>query len=341
MADQTPFVSPEYILSVGTGFMAAKTLLAAVELDVFTALGEAPGTLAQLEARLGLHPRASRDFLDALVALGFLDREDGVYANTAPAALYLDRRQDTCIAALLEMADRRLYHYWDRLPQALRTGAPQNELRDGGQTLFSALAADPPRHRLFLGAMTALSRGANLAMARKFPWQDYTRFADIGTAQGDLAGQVARAHPHLSGCGFDLPVVAPIFEAHVARLGVADRVGFVGGDFFTDALPEAQVLMMGHILHDWSLEEKRALIARAHAALPRGGALIVYEAMIDDGREANAQGLLMSLTMLIETRAGFDYTAADCIGWLREAGFGDTRRERLTGAETMVVGIKA
>ncbi len=340
MAEQTPFVSPEYILSVGTGFIAAKTLLAAVELDVFTALGEAPGTLAELEARLGLHPRASRDFLDALVALGFVDRADGVYANTEPAARYLDRRSDTCIAALLEMADKRLYRYFDRLPEALRSGEPQNELRAGGPTLFAALADDPPRHRLFLGAMSALSRGANLAMARKFAWAQYASFADIGTAQGDLAAQVARAHPHLTGCGFDLPAVAPIFAEHVTRLGVADRVRFVAGDFFRDALPNADVLMMGHILHDWSLAEKKMLIARAFEALPSGGALIIYEAMIDDARESNAQGLLMSLTMLIETHAGFDYSAADCIGWLREAGFSETRRERLTGAETMVVGIK-
>lgn len=340
MSDQTPFVSPEYIFSVGTGFMAAKTLLAAVELDVFTVLAEAPATRDTLEARIGLHPRASRDFLDALVALGFLDRRDGVYANTEPAALYLDRRQPTCIAALLEMADRRLYHYWDRLPTALRTGEPQNELRDGGPTLFSALMDDPPRHRLFLSAMTALSRGANLAMARKFPWAEYASFVDIGTAQGDLAAQVARAHPHLRGIGFDLPAVAPIFQAHVDAVGVADRVQFQAGDFFRDAMPQADVLMMGHILHDWDLQEKRTLIAHAHDALPPGGALIVYEAMIDDAREANAQGLLMSLTMLIETHGGFDYTPADCMGWLADAGFRETRRERLTGAETMVIGIK-
>lgn len=340
MSDHAPFVSPEYIFSVGTGFMAAKTLLAAVELDVFTVLAEAPGTRQTLEARIGLHPRASRDFLDALVALGFLDRTAEVYTNTAPAALYLDRRQPTCIAALLEMADRRLYHFWDRLPTALRTGEPQNELRDGGQTLFSALMDDPPRHRLFLGAMTALSRGANLAMARKFPWANYASFADIGTAQGDLAAQVATLHPHLHGTGFDLPPVAPIFQAHIDALGVSDRVCFQPGDFFKDALPRADVLMMGHILHDWNLEEKRTLIAHAHAALPEGGALIIYEAMIDDARESNAQGLLMSLTMLIETHGGFDYTPADCIGWLTEAGFRECRRERLTGAETMVIGLK-
>ncbi|MEZ5653706.1 MAG: methyltransferase [Burkholderiaceae bacterium] len=340
MRDRAPLPSPEYILDVGTSFRAAKTLLAAIELDVFTALGEAPATLAELEAKLGLHPRSSRDFLDALVALGFLGRSDGVYENTPPAAVYLDRKRDTCIAALLEMADRRLYRYWDRLPLALRSGEPQNELRDGGATLFDALAANPQRHRLFLSAMTALSRAAHLAIARKFPWSGARRFADIGCAQGDLSVQLACAHPQLEGIGFDLPAVEPFFAEHVARYAVGDRVRFVAGDFFVDPLPDADVLVMGHVLHDWSLDEKRALIARAHEALPVGGSLVIYEAMIDDARESNAQGLLMSLTMLLETRGGFDYTAADCIEWLREAGFRNMRRERLPGAETMVIGTR-
>ncbi len=334
------FISPEYILSVGTGFTAAKTLLSAVELDVFTALAEAPGDIADLERRLGLHPRASRDFLDALVALGFLERQNGIYANTPPAARYLDRRSESCIAAILDMANQRLYRYWDGLTDALRTGRPQNELKNGGATLFEALATDPPRHRQFLGAMSALSRGANQAIARKFPWDGYASFADIGTAQGDLAAQVALAHLHLTGSGFDLPVVEPIFTEHVGRLGVADRVRFCPGDFFHDPLPRADVLMLGHILHDWNLDEKRHLIRRAFDALPPGGALIVYEAMIDDARESNAHGLLMSLSMLIETHGGFDYTAADCMGWLAEAGFRNLRREKLTGAEAMVIGLK-
>ena len=335
-----PFISPEYILSVGTGFMAAKTLLSAVELGVFTSLASQPGTLADLETRLGLHPRASRDFLDALVALGFLERRHGVYENTPPAAHYLDARSSAYIGTLLEMSNQRLYKYWDTLTDALRNGQPQNELKTGGATLFSALAADPARHRLFLGAMTALSRAASLAIAHKFPWADYTSFVDVGTAQGDLAAQVALQHPHLNGIGFDLPPVAPIFAEHVAKLGVSERVRFVVGDFFEDPLPATDVVVMGHILHDWDLAEKKMLIGKAWACLPPGGALIIYEAMIDDARESNAQGLLMSLTMLIETHGGFDYTAADCADWMLEAGFQPTRKVKLTGSESMVIGTK-
>ena len=97
---------------------------------------------------------------------------------------------------------------------------------------------------------------------------------------------------------------------------------------------------MGHILHDWGLEEKRQLIAKAHAALPKGGALIVCEAIIDDQRRQNTFGLLMSLNMLIETQAGFDFTGADCSSWMRDAGFKETRVEPLCGPDSMVVGIK-
>lgn len=334
------FISPEYILSIGTGFMAAKTLLSAIELGVFTSLAVKPDSLPGLESRLGLHPRASRDFLDTLVALGLLDRNNGIYENTPPAARFLDANSDAYIGALLEMSNQRLYKYWDGLTDALRNGEPQNELKTGGATLFAALAANTERHRQFLSAMTALSRTANQAIARKFPWGEYRSFVDVGTAQGDLAAQVALQHPHLTGIGYDLPPVAPIFAEHIERLGVSSRLRFVAGDFFTDPLPPADVVMMGHILHDWNLAEKKALICKAWQSLPSGGALIVYEAMIDDARESNVQGLLMSLTMLIETRGGFDYTAADCLMWMAEAGFRQTRKVKLTSSESMVIGVK-
>ena len=152
--------------------------------------------------------------------------------------------------------------------------------------------------------------------------------------------QIALAHPHLAGGGFDLPSVRPVFEQYVARNGLSERLRFHAGDFFTDPLPAADVLVMGHILHDWDLDEKRRLLAKAYEALPAGGALIVYEALIDDERRENAFGLLMSLNMLIETPGGFDYTGADCLGWMREAGFREARVEHLTGPDSMVVGLK-
>jgi hypothetical protein len=331
---------PDHIMQVGLGFWASKTLLSAVEMELFTELARRPGDLHDLQGRLGLHPRAARDFLDALVALGFLQLLEGVYYNTPATELYLDKRKSSYIGGVLEMANHRLFRFWNHLTEGLRTGKPQNEVKSGGEATFTALYADPARLKEFLMAMTGISHGANLAIAQKFPWRDYRSFVDVGTAQGDLATQVALAHPHLSGMGFDLPEVGPIFEEYAARNGLAERLLFVGGDFFNDPLPQAEVVMMGHILHDWDLAEKKQLIRKAYEALPAGGAFIVYESIIDDERCKNAFGLLMSLNMLIETSGGFDYTGADCSGWMKEAGFQKTWVEHLVGPDSMVVGIK-
>jgi hypothetical protein len=332
-------VTPDSILQLGMGFWGSKALLSAVELGLFTEL--AGGALAGnvLADRLRLHPRSARDFLDALVALRMLERNGDRYSNSAEADLFLDRNKPSYVGGLLEMCNNRLYGFWGSLTEALRTGKPQNEAKDGGN-LFAALYADPALLKGFLHAMTGVSLGAAAAMAQKFPWREYQTFIDIGAAQGALPVQIAQAHSHLSGGGFDLPPVQPIFEEYVATQGLGQRLRFYAGDFFNDELPAADVLIMGHILHDWNLDEKKMLLAKAYRALPAGGALIVYEALIDDERRKNSFGLLMSLNMLIETAGGFDYTGADCIGWMKEVGFSQARVEHLVGPDSMVIGIK-
>jgi SAM-dependent methyltransferase/predicted transcriptional regulator len=331
---------PDTILQVGLGFWASKTLLSAVEMEVFTELARHPEELATLTGRLGLHPRSARDFLDALVALGFLRRENEVYSNTPAADLYLDKHKPSYIGGILEMANRRLYGHWSKLTTALRTGQPQAEAGPDAENSFAALYADPERLKVFLRAMTGVSRGANLAIAAKFPWANYRTVVDAGPAQGDLLVQVSLHNPHLYGIGFDLPEVGPIFEEYVQEHGLSERVQFQGGSFFTDPVPAADVIMMGHILHDWNVDEKQMLIRKAYESLREGGALIVYDAVIDDDRRKNTFGLLMSLNMLIETKGGFDYTGADCMGWMKNAGFRETRVEHLVGPDSMVVGIK-
>jgi precorrin-6B methylase 2 len=332
--------TPDHIMQVGLGFWASKTLLSAVEMELFTQLARHPESGEALRDRLGLHSRSYRDFLDALVALGFLERGDGVYSNTPSTDLFLDKHKPSYIGGILEMANHRLYRFWGGLTEALRTGQLQNEAKAGETPFFQALYADPARLKAFLAAMTGLSHGANMVMARQFPWHEHETFVDVGTAQGDLAVQIALANEHLTGVGFDLPEVAPVFEDYVEQNGLRERLRFAAGDFFADELPRADVLVMGHILHDWSLEEKRTLISKAYEALPEEGALIVYETIIDDDRSKNAFGLLMSLNMLIETEHGFDYTASDCMGWMRDAGFSRTRAEHLIGPDSMVIGMK-
>jgi hypothetical protein len=332
-------LSPAGIMQLGTAFWASKALLSAVELGVFTELTKGPLDAEALRQRLQLHPRSAHDFFDALVALGMLDRKDGRYANTPETAMFLDRSKPSYVGGMLEMANARLYGFWGSLTEGLRTGRPQNEAKTGGD-FFPVLYSNPARLKQFLQAMTGVSSASGKAIAEKFPWKKHRTFIDVGCAQGCVPVRVALAHPHISGGGFDLPVVGPIFEEYVASFDLASRLRFFSGSFFEDPMPQADVLAMGRILHDWNLEQKKALLAKAHAALPKGGALIIYESVIDDERRQNTFGLLMSLNMLIETEGGFDFTGADCVGWMREVGFRDSYVEHLDGPDSMVVGVK-
>lgn len=327
-------------MALGLGFWGSKTLLSAVEIGVFAALTGKSLSADELRARLGLHVRSAQDFFDALVALGMLERDAAGYRNTPATGLFLDPAKPAYVGGILEMANQRLFGFWNSLTEALRTGAPQNEAKGGGPDYFADIYAEPGRLRGFLAGVSGLSIGTSAALAGAFPWETHHRFCDLGTAQGMTAAQLALRHPHLHGTGFDLPPVGPAFTEFMAGQGLGDRVRFAGGDFFTDPLPDADVYLMGHILHDWSLPEKQVLLRRAYDALPDGGALIVYDAVIDDERRTNAFGLLMSLNMLIETPAGADYTGADCQAWMRQAGFRETYVRPLAGPDSMVVGLK-
>lgn len=332
-------LSPAKIMQLGVGFWGSKALLSAIELGLFTVLARGPRDAETLRLQLGLHPRSARDFFDALVALGMLKRTGTRYANTPETALFLDRNKSTYVGGILEMANARLYRFWGSLTEGLRTGKAQNEAKTG-EDFFGTLYADPRRLEGFLKAMTGLSIGTARVIAKKVPWRQYRTFVDVGCAQGGVAVEIASAHKHLTGMGMDLPVVQPIFEAYAKTRGVDSRLRFVPGDFFKEPLPQADVIIMGHILHDWNLDEKMMLLRKAHAALPPKGALIVHEALIDDARKRNAFGLLMSLNMLIETHGGFDFSGADCRKWMKEAGFSRSRVEPLSGPDSMVIGFR-
>ena len=335
-------VSP--ILQTAFGFWSSKVLLTAVEFGVFTKLGSRRLTGADIGAEIGLHPRGIADFFDALVAMKFLDREgdgpSGRYFNTPAGTLYLDRNSPRYVGGILEMLNARLFKFWHDLPEALRTGKPQNETKHGQKGIFEELYAELPKLEQFLGAMTGLSRINFEAFAEKFDFSKYKTLCDIGGATGLLCTEVAKKHPHLQCVSFDLPPVEPVAKKAIAATGLSHRVSTASGDFFKDPLPKADIITMGMILHDWNLEKKRHLIRAAYDALPPGGALVVIEALIDDARRENAFGLLMSLNMLIEFGDAFDYSGADFRQWCGEAGFTRFEVIHLAGPSSAAVAYK-
>jgi hypothetical protein len=337
-------MDPSHIMQVGMGFFGSRALLSAVELKLFTRLGKDKMTGEELRRTLELDARAIPDFTDALVALGFLQRHGNgphaQYENTAESAAFLDQSSPQYIGGILEMAGDRLYGFWNNLTEALRTGKPQNEIKETGEPMFAKLYASPDRLEQFMNAMSGNSAGNFLSFAEKFDFTNYKTLCDVGGATGQLSCMVANANPHMQCTSFDLPPVEPIAKKAIEKVGLSDRVNTASGDFFVDPLPKADMITMGMILHDWNLEKKKHLIKGAYEALPEGGAFAVIEALIDDARRESAFGLLMSLNMLVEFGDAFDYTGADFKGWCQEAGFKRFEVMPLAGPSSAAIAYK-
>ena len=337
-------VDPSNIMQIGMGFWASKTLLTAVKLELFSHLATKPLTGIEVKHRLSLHGRGLFDFLDTLVALGFLQKngtaETATYSNSADSDLFLDKNKLSYMGGLLEMANNRLYPFWNFLEEGLKRGTPQNEIRTGEISLFEKIYSDKDKTREFVNAMAGAQAGNFMTFASKFDFSPYSTLCDIGGAGAQLSAHVVSKNPHMKCISFDLPPVSPIALENVSKMGVADKVEIISGDFFNDSFPKADIITMGNILHDWGTTDKKMLIRKAYDALPKGGALVVIENIIDNERRENAFGLMMSLNMLIETVEGYDFTAADFEEWARDAGFIETFDMRLTGPTSAVIAIK-
>jgi SAM-dependent methyltransferase len=254
--------------------------------------------------------------------------------------VFLDAASPRYIGGILVMLNARLFKFWNDLPEALRTGRPQNEIKHGQKGMFEELYSDLPRLEQFMGAMTGISRINFEAFAEKFDFSNFTTLCDVGGATGLLSIEVAKRHPHLSCTSFDLPMVEPIAKKHIAAAGLESRIRTASGDFFKDRLPNADLITMGMILHDWNLEKKLHLIRSAYEALPPGGVFVAIESLIDDARRENVQGLLMSLNMLIEFGDAFDYSGADFRRWCGEAGFTRFDILHLAGPSSAAIAYK-
>jgi len=337
-------IDPSKIMQIGMGFWASKTLLTAVNMGLFTHLAGGALSGQEIQNKLGLNERSLYDFLDTLVALGFLHRtglkENAMYDNSDDSDLFLDKNKPSYIGGLLEMSNNRLYPFWNDLEEGLKTGKPQNETKNGGKPLFEAIYASEDRLREFIHGMGGAQSGSFIKLAQDFDFSNYNTLCDIGGSGANLSIIIAQNNSHMKCNSFDLPPVAPIAKENVERFGLSERIEVSSGDFFKDELPTADVITMGNILHDWGSEDKLMLIKKAYHALPEGGAFIVIENIIDDDRNKNAFGLMMSLNMAIETDEGFDFTASDFNQWAKEAGFSKTTLMPLAGPSSAVIAIK-
>jgi hypothetical protein len=346
MEQQSNQPTPENIMKIGTGFWASKILLSAVKFQIFTTLAEKKTMSAtELKSHLGFKStdRYVYDYLDALTTFGFLKREGlletAKYSNNADTDFFLDKNKPSYIGGMLEMLNNRLYNFWGNLEEGLMTGLPQNEAKNG-EDLFEALYSDPERLKEFIHAMSGIQMGNFMIFSQTFDFSKYKTLVDVGGSAGLLSLMVAKHQAHMNCITWDLPAVEPIANDTVQQFQLGDRVKTAKGDFFNDAIPAADIVVMGNILHDWDEETKIMLMQKAYDALPTGGAFVAIEGIIDDERNKNVFGMMMSLNMLIETGKGFDYTFADFNKWANKVGFKSTSLIPLAGPSSAVIAYK-
>ncbi|MEV7603790.1 methyltransferase [Kitasatospora sp. NPDC089797] len=319
------------LLRLGNRFCDAKALLTAVRLDLFAVLDEGPASADQVRDRLGLHGRGLSDFLGLLTALGLLVRDgDGRYRNAEGADRHLVPGRPDAVGGFLQGADINIYPVYGNLTEALRTGRPQ---ADGD---FTGLLEDPEALGHFVRMMDGLTQGLGRPLIDALAGTEYRSLVDVGGCRGHLLGQLMAARPGLEAHLFDLPQLEPFFHEHLAELGRSGQGTFHPGDFFRDELPSADVLVYGHVLHDWDPGQRQELLAKAFRAVNPGGSLLVYDRMLGEQRD-DIENLVASLNMLLVTEGGAEYTVAEITAQARLAGFGTVTHQPLADYDTLVI----
>ncbi|MET8829526.1 methyltransferase [Streptomyces sp. NPDC004610] len=335
----TPPPGPQKIMEMASGLWVSKTLSVALDIGLFDALAERPGsTTAQLAAHLGLEERPARSLIIACAALGLVTKKGGECFNSPLSAQYLVRSAPEYFGGWIEMLERHSYPGWMRLADAVRTNRPTSWDADRQQSLFDG--AGPVVLETFWEAMCAVSSVTAREFAAHVDLSDSKALLDVGGGGAAWDIELCRSYPRLRAAVYDLPFVCRLTEPKIEKAGLSERITAVVGDLFADArLPEGfDTILLSSILHDWDDPTNGTILTKCFTALPPGGQLIISELFVDDGEEGPLDAALMGLAMQVEAW-GHGLTIPEVIAWLAEVGFTDMRTERFAAPTANAVVI--
>jgi len=315
-------INPTPLMRLVSGFWSFKTFAVAVELDLFTRLADGRTmTVRQMKDEFGMAERPADLLLAACASLGLLDKAGDGYRNSALAEEFLVRGRPYYFGGQVRYCDERTYLPWHRVGEALRTDRPITWDPETQSSLFDG--SDPGMLALFWDAMYSTSIFTARALAEVYDFSDHQRLLDVGGGAGAFPIELCRRIPGLQATILDLPHVCRLADKKIAEAGFTGRIGTAAGDFLADpALPTGHdVVLLSMILHDWDEPTNRALLAKCHAALPAGGAIVVAELLLNDERTGPPEAALMGMNMLVETEGGKNYSGAEYAEWLTDAGF--------------------
>ncbi len=326
---------------MATGFWASQALFAATELEVFTQLETQPLSAEGICQALKIEPRAAQALLTALVALRLLRFRSGKYSNAPLASRWLVKDKPEYLGEGIGMLRDRLYGPWGRLSQALRTNRPSSFDSSLGE-LFDYLEERTDEQRKFISGMHALSLIPARALARRFNFVRFGHLADLGGGSGVYAIEIARRFPRLRATVVERLPVCRITQEYIKAAGMEGRIMTEARNFFRDPLPaEVDVVLLSHVVHDFTPEENAGLFRHLSDELPSGGVVLLSEWLFREDRTGPLAASLMSLNMMVDTRGGRSYTFNELQELLRAAGFGSVEQRRLFAAAQLVVARKA
>jgi hypothetical protein len=331
------------LMQLATSFWVFKTFASALDFDLFTRLARNKGTTAEkLASALAIAERPAEMLLTGCAALGLLKKKGGRYHNTPLAEEFLVRGKPYYFGGFVEMLDRRLYAGWAKLTDAIRTNRPTTWDPATQQSLFDGIEGELLAR--FWEAMHSISMSTGAVLAKAIDLKPFKRLLDVGGGSGAYDIQLCQRYRHLRASVYDLPQVAEIAATKIAQARLSDRIQTIGGDFFRDAAYPSghDLIVLSMIMHDWSEADDRAILRKCYDALPRGGAVIICELLVNNDKSGPVPGALMSLNMLIETSGGRNYTAGEYSAWLKDIGFKKIRTVRFEspGANGAVIGYK-
>ncbi|MGI8960275.1 MAG: methyltransferase [Bryobacteraceae bacterium] len=316
------------ILELIGAFRRSKAMFTAVRLGVFNELEREPQTAQALAAKFELNASALSRLLDACVSLSLLHGAGEKYHNTSTASRYLVASSSDTLAGYIAYSDQSLYNLWSHLDDAIREGTNRWAQTFGSRdALFSHYFRDEASSAAFLGGMHGFGQITSPLIVGAFDLQSFTHLVDLGGATGHLAIAACEEYPALAATVLDLARVEPFARPHISRSRAAERIKFVAGDFFEDALPKGDLYALGRIVHDWGEPQIAALLRKIHDALPAGGGLLIAETLLEEDRSGPVYALMQDLNMLVCTE-GKERTFSEYRELLERAGFAKAEYRR-------------
>jgi acetylserotonin N-methyltransferase len=328
------------ILDLIEAFRRSKVMFTAVRLGIFEQLAIAPQSCSGLAAQLVLDRAALSRLLNGCVSLGLLECDGELYVNTNAANRFLTNASPETLAGYIVYSDQSLYKLWDHLDDAVREGTNRWTQAFGSRSaLFDHYFRNETSTRSFLSGMNGFGQLASPRVVTAFDLSQHKHLVDLGGATGHVAIAACKQYPQLRATVLDLPPVEKFALEHIAQSGLGDRIDFVQSDFFADDLPKADLYVLGRILHDWDDAKIDKLLRKIVFALPRQGALLVTETLVDDDRNGPVYTLMQDLNMLVCTD-GRERTEAEYSALLRGAGFSTVQFRRTDSLVDAILAIK-